>query len=178
MEAETINNKNEGRKLSYGKRFAELSVGLLTNKAIDSIFNYLIYPVVIFKFGILKGGIVMTFFSFLACIGTMKFYDWSKRDWLGIETIKDLKKYTGNKMIGRFSSWLLSESDPIVFLFSTIWYDPFITTAYLRKGKFNGMSRRDWRIFMGSLILGNAYWTLACFMGITLVEWVWKAVAG
>ena len=42
--------------------------------------------------------------------------------------------------------------------------------------RFNGMNKRDWQIFMGSLILGNAYWTLACFMGNTTVEWVWKMV--
>jgi len=178
MEAETINNKNERKKPSYGKRFTELSVGLITNKAIDSIFNYLLYPFVIYNFGIIKGGIVMTFLSFIACIGTMKFYDWSKRDWLGIEAIKDLKGYEGEKKIGRFTSWFLKKSDPVAFLFLSIWYDPFITTAYLRHGKFNGMNKRDWIVFMGSLILGNAYWTLAVYMGISLVEWGWKALAG
>lgn len=174
METETVNNKTEIKKSLYGKRFAELSLGLITNKTIDSIFNYLIYPFVIYKFGILQGGVVMTFLSFLACIGTMKFYDWSKRDWLGIEAIKDLKVYEGEKKIGRFTSWFLKRSDPIAFFFLSVWYDPFIVTAYLRHGsnKFNGMSRRDWGIFMGSLILGNAYWTLACYMGITLVEYL------
>jgi len=64
----------------------------------------------------------------------------------------------------------------VIFLFLTLRYDAFTTTAYLRCGKFNGMSKRDWSIFMGSLIISNAYWTLACFMGITLVEWGWKAI--
>jgi hypothetical protein len=59
-----------------------------------------------------------------------------------------------------------------------IKFDPFITTAYLRHGKFSGMTKRDWTIFMSSLILGNAYWTLACYMGISLFEWGWKAVEG
>jgi len=54
----------------------------------------------------------------------------------------------------------------------------FVITAYLRHGKFNGMSKRDWAIFMGSLIISNVYWTLACYMGITLFEWGWKVVAG
>jgi len=40
------------------------------------------------------------------------------------------------------------------------------------------MNLRDWKIFMGSLILGNAYWTLAVYMGISLVEWAWKYVTG
>lgn len=29
---------------------------------------------------------------------------------------------------------------------------------------------------MGSLILSNDYWTHTCFMGITLIEWGWKAI--
>ncbi len=178
MEAETIINKKEKRKSSYGKRFAELSVGLITNKAIDSIFNYLLYPFVIYKFGILKGGVFMTFLSFLACIGIMKFYDWSKRDWLGIEAIKSLKGYEGSRKAGKLTAWVLQRNDPLVFIFLSIHYDPFITTAYLRKGanQFNGMKKRDWKIFMGSLFFSNAYWTLACYMGITLVEWGWKTI--
>jgi len=54
----------------------------------------------------------------------------------------------------------------------------FVITAYLRHGKFNGMLKHDWSIFMGSLIISNVYWTLACYMGITLFEWGWKVVAG
>ena len=120
----------------------------------------------------------MTFFAFIANIMTIKFYDWSKRDWLGIEAIKGLKTYNGNKMIGRFTSWILKRSEPVIFLFLSLRYDAFTTTVYMRQGKFNGMSKRDWTIFMGSLLLSNIYWTLACFMGITLFEWVWTVAAG
>ena len=168
------------KALAYKGRVHELSIGLTVNYVIDKAFDFILYPFVIYNFGIIKGGIVMTFLSFISCIGTMKFYDWSKRDWLGIEAIKDLKCYEGEHKLGRLTSWFLKRSDPVAFLFLSVWYDPFIVTAYLRHSanKFNGMSRRDWGIFMGSLILGNAYWTLACFMGISIVEWVWKAVVG
>lgn len=167
------------KALNYKGRVAELTIGLTANKFIVWGFDFFLYPFVIYHFGILKGGVVMTFLSFVVCILTMKFYDWSKRDWLGIEAIKDLKGYEGEKKIGRFTSWFLKKSEPVAFLFLSLWYDPFIVTAYLRHGtnKFNGMSSRDWKIFVSSLILANAYWTLACFMGITLVEWAWKAIA-
>jgi len=46
------------------------------------------------------------------------------------------------------------------------------------KQPFNGMTGRDWLIFYNSLILCNGYWTLACFMGITLVEWAWQGIKG
>jgi len=141
----------------YGSRGGELSIGLTAKYLSDKAFDFLLYPFVIFKFGILKGGTVMTFFAFIANIMTMKFYDWSKRDWLGIEAIKNLKTYNGNKMIGRFTSWILKRSAPVIFLFLSLRYDAFTTTVYLRKGKFNGMGKRDWTIFMGSLLLSNLY---------------------
>jgi hypothetical protein len=106
----------------------------------------------------------------------MKFYDWSKRDWLGIETVKTLKGYQGNRSIGRLTAWALRKSEPVIFLFLSIKFDPFVKTAYLRQGVYSGMSRLDWKIFISSLILGNAYWTLACYMGITLFEWGWKQI--
>ncbi|OGW46625.1 MAG: hypothetical protein A2Y66_08085 [Nitrospirae bacterium RBG_13_41_22] len=68
----------------------------------------------------------------------------------------------------------LKKSDSVVFLVLSVHYDPFIATANLRKGAYNDMSKRDWKIFRESIILGNAYWTLACYMGITLFEWGWE----
>ena len=164
--------------ISHRYRAAELAVGFTANKLIDWPVSYVLYPFVIYTYGIVYGGFLMTLFSLLACLLTLKFYDWSKRDWLGIEAIKSLKTYTGDRRAGRLASWFLRKSDPIVFLFLTFWYDPFITAVYLRKGKFNGMTGRDWLIFYGSLILCNGYWILACYMGITLVEWIWQGVKG
>jgi len=176
MEAEQSKNRLLKKFQIYGGRGGELSVGLAAKYLSNRAFDYLLYPFVIFKLGILKGGIVMIFLAFIANIMTMTFYDWSKRDWIGIEAIKDLKTYSGKKMIGRFTSWILQRSDSVIFLFLSLRYDAFTTTAYLRHGKYNGMGKRDWTIFMGSLLISNVYWTLACYMGISLVEWVWKAI--
>lgn len=163
---------------AFAIRSGELSIGLTAKYLSDKVFDYLLYPFVIFKLGIIKGGIVMTILALFLNIITMLFYDWSKRDWLGIESIKSLKNYTGNKIMGRFMSWLLKRSDSVIFLFLSLHYDAFTTTVYLRQGKFNGMKGRDQFVFMSSLFLSNAYWTLASFMGISLFAWVWKAIAG
>jgi hypothetical protein len=45
-------------------------------------------------------------------------------------------------------------------------------------GKINGMILRDWKIFSGSFVIGNGYWILACYMGITLIEWAWQGMKG
>lgn len=178
METKETSNKLIEKLQVVSSRGGELSVGLTAKYLSDRAFDYLLYPFVIFKLGIIKGGVVMTILAFFLNIITMLFYDWSKRDWLGIEAIKDLKNYTGNKMMGRLTSWLLKRSEPVSFFVLSLQYDAFTTTVYLRQGKFTGMKGRDWGVFMGSLFLSNAYWTLAAFMGISLFEWAWKAAAG
>ena len=163
--------------ISYRGRIAELAIGLTANKILSTLaFDYFLYPFIIYKFGILRGGVAMTALSFIACFLTMKFYDWSKRDWLGIEAIKSLKEYKGNKKARHLISRIMKKGDLAAFLFLSLYYDPFITTAYMRHGAYNGISKRDWKILTGSLVLSNAYWTLACYMGITLVEWAWKMI--
>jgi hypothetical protein len=159
-------------------RIAELTCGISIKNLISYSFDYLLYPFVIYKLGILTGGAIMMFLSLFACVILIKFYDWAKRDWLGIETIKGMKDYHGESKLGKFFAWILRRSDPVVFLFLSIKEDAFITMVYMRHGshQYNGMSARDWRIFLGSVAISNIYWTLAAYMGISVVEWVWRAV--
>jgi len=158
------------------KRLGILGVGYFVNESIDFVFNYILYPFVIWKMGILGGGAVMTILSFLICYLIMIFYDWAKKDWLGIETIKGLKEYNGKSIVGKFTSWIMKKSDPILLIFLSIQFDPFITTAYMRHGahQYSGMSKRDWKIFMSSLVIGNAYWTVVAFAGVSIIEYVGK----
>ena len=159
-------------------RVAELVVGMTTSYGINASFDYFLYPFVIYKLGIIKGGMVMTCLACAVNLLTLRFYDCSKRDWLGIEMIKGMKDYQGDSRLGCFTAWILRRSDPVVFFFLSIKEDAFITMIYMRHGshQYNGMSARDWRIFLGSVAISNIYWTLAAYMGISVVEWVWELV--
>ena len=122
----------------------------------------------------------MTVLAAASNIICLKFYNWSKRDWLGIETIKGDKGYDGSNRLVRFMSGLLKKGDLPALLFLSVMEDAFVTMIYLRHGshQYNGMSRRDWRIFLTSLAIANISWTLAAYMGISLVEWLWRVVTG
>lgn len=159
--------------LAIGNRAIELFVGHTANAAMTWGFDYILYPLLIYQFGVLTGGLVMTLASFLVCLGSFKFYDWSKRDWLGIEAIKGLKA-GGESRWARLLAWMLNKSEPVAAVFLSIKFDPFIVTAYLRQGAYNGLSARDWRNFIISLVIGNAYWIAATYMGLTLVDWALK----
>ena len=174
---------------------ATLGIGLLGNWAITWAFDFLLYPFVISTYGLLIGAPVMTFLSFLICYASILFYDGTKRDWLGIETIKGLEEFNSlpipNYVIGKIfvsiinavgnaTAWVMKKSDALAMVILSIKFDPFITVIHIRHGahQYNGLSKRDWKVFLVSLLIGNAYWTLAVYMGITLFEVLWRFGAG
>lgn len=147
--------------------------GVVTFKAFDYAFDYALYPFVIYRLGLVVGGIVMAILSLLDCLLLLKIYDRLKRDWLGIEFIKELRHYPGLAGWRRALAWLLGRGDVVAFFALSLRFDPFVTTAYLRRGQFNGLSARDWRIFLASVVVSNAAWALVCFGGIEALRRWW-----
>lgn len=148
-----------------------MGIGLAVNEIMDYLFDFALYPYVVIKLGMIKGGIIMSLASFLICWLLMVFYDWSKKDWLGIEMVKEAKHYKGSSKIRAWVAKIMGKSDLFAIVILSLNFDPFVTTAYMRKGagKYNGMWRRDWQIFFFSWIVGDAYWTVLSFYGATFV---------
>jgi hypothetical protein len=147
-------------------RLAQWLAGLGFYKATDYAFDYVLYPYVIYRFGLVMGAPVMAILSTLTCLLTLYAYDKLGRDWLGIEFAKSQHLYDGSSRFRLALARLLRRSDALAFILLSLRFDPFITTAYLRRGSYNGLSPRDWRIFFGSVAVSNASWSLVCFGGV------------
>lgn len=63
-------------------------------------------------------------------------------------------------------AWLLARGDGVAFVILSAKYDPFIATAYMRRGAFAKMNRRGWAIFLGSWLLANLIWIAVCAGGV------------
>lgn len=152
-----------------------LSVGLVIYRFFDHGIDYVLYPFVIWKLGIFMGGIMMIFISLVIDLSTMKIYDILKKDWLGIETAKEIKEYLKNyskSIIGRLLAWS-DKSEFMMIILLTLKFNPFIVTAYMRHGahKYNGLNKKDWNNFMISLMVGNVYWALTIFIGVSVIKY-------
>jgi hypothetical protein len=180
MEVEKSDRASFQQPLTWQVRFTDLAAGITAFKLSNYVFDYVLYPFVIYKLGIIKGGLIMTFLAVVTNILCLKFYDWSKRDWLGIEALKGMKEYEGKSGMLKVMSRMLKKSDLLAFIFLSIKEDSFVTMVYLRHGchQYNGMSARDWRIFLSSHVVSNVYWTLAAYMGISVMEWGWRVLKG
>ncbi len=116
----------------------------------------------------------MSLASLIACLGMFWLYDLLKRDWLGIETIRELRDGNTKGPIRRAITKIMRWGDVPAFFALSLYFDPFITVTYLRRTRFGGMGRREWVIFLASWALGNGSWILVCFLGIQGVEYLWR----
>lgn len=164
---------------SLKERLGILGVGLTANSLIVNGFDFFLYPAVMAYFGTIRGAAIMWALSFAICYGTIVFYDWAKQDWLGIETLKGIREEDAQSFFRRMLRWVAKKGDWLVMVVLSIWKDPFICTAYMRHGahQYNGMTARDWRIFLTSFVIANTWWTVAVFTGLEAGEWIIKSVS-
>ncbi len=163
---------------AWKERIATIALGHTVFASIEYAFNYGIYIPVVALLGAVHGGIVMTVLSFATCYLILRFYDWAKRDWLGIEVAKEvadfgpewIKKLQIHSLFWKivwwpFSKiallllWAVRKGGLVAFFFLSIFTDPFTTTVFLRRESFNGLTKNDWAVFVGSVLVGNFYCT-------------------
>lgn len=154
--------------------------GATTFTVINYSFDFVLYPFALYKLGVVVGFFTMMLLSFLFCWGYFIIYDYLKRDFLGIE-------YSKEKMSSIIASEdsvglklllvrVLRKSRAFLFVFLSIYFDPFVAVAFERKGNFayNGLSARDWRLFILSLIISNGFWSTTVFAGLSFFEFLYK----
>lgn len=167
-----------------------LVVGHIVFHFSDYGFDYVLYPFVIYKYGPLLGGTFMALLATFICLAIAYVYDFLEKDWLGVETAKELvenffkeeeemakkswrrRRRSLKKKGKRILYWIFQKNKLGQFLFLSIHFDPLITTIYMRPGyhMYNGFSRRDWKIFWGSTIVSNAWWTGVAFTAISMIK--------
>jgi hypothetical protein len=171
------------------KRSAIIGLGYTFGNIFDYVFNYVVYIPIVALYGAVKGGIIMGFLSAIVCYLFIKFYDWSKQDWFGIEVAKEaaewgpewiknlsVKSWIGKILWWPFSRvilmilWAIRRGGVVAFIALSMYTDPFVTTVYFRKESFGGLKKRDWMIFTGSIIVGDLYWTLRTVLIIYLAK--------
>ena len=157
-----------------GAKMATFGAGVAIKRGIDYGFDYGLYPMALLWLGYFWGGVLMTAASVVLNLSVIRAYDWSKKDWLLLETLKDLKdRSDGNGASGVVSRVLQWGDIPAFFLLSWI-EDSIVVTLYLRHGahRFNGLSRRDWMIFWASTVVSNLFWIASLASVLEIIRWL------
>ena len=164
---------------------------------INFVYDDVLYPFTIYKLGAIYGGIIMTLGSIISCFFLLLWYEKKKKDWLGVNVFENIKQngfawikkleLKANKnifwkilkfilyipsRIFLLVLWLLKQNDFVAFFALCIFQDPFVTTVFLRHGRFDGLKRKDWIIFTLSVIVSNGYWILRNVLLVDIILWM------
>jgi len=165
----------EQRKIiRWGQRIGILALGLTTNAAMVYGYDFFVYPYLIATYGFWLGLFYAIPGSTVLCLLSLWFYNVTKQDWLGIETIKRLRDESAKGKIRKFLHRIANKGDILSFLFLSLRHDAFIVTVYMRRGNGNySMSVRDWKIFWASMLVADVWWGLLVFGAIEAFrEWL------
>ncbi len=168
----------------HKQRIGIIAVGHTAKRIEEYLFDWLIYGIVVLWttsqwgnwYGSLAAFVIMAPLSALVCWMYILLYDWAKMDWLGLETLKELKEKETTGLFGRLFQYALRLGDIPVFLLLSVYTDPFMVTVYFRKKahEYASLTPQDWRIFWTSVIVSNGYWTLRWTVILVAVTFVWS----
>jgi len=132
----------------------------------NNAFDWVLYPVMMCKMGLIAGGIMMTMLSVLFNLILIEAYDALGKDLFALEAAKAAQSanvtWWGN-LLGR-SRWL-------TFVILSV-YDPVPAVIYIRGGhsQFSGLMGRDWLMFVLATLISNGAWIVLMAAGLTAVE--------
>lgn len=167
-------------------RIGLVVVGHTAKRVEEYLFDWLLYGVVVyqctavwgFAYGSLAAFLIMAPLSALFCWVYIRIYDWAKIDWFGFEALKELEEAGDAGWFGRIFKQVVRFGDVPVFVLLSIYMDPFMVTVYFRKkeNQHAGLTPRDWKIFWGSVVFSNAYWTLRWALIFVVVQFLWNTL--
>lgn len=144
----------------HGSRIAEVGFGHALYAAFNWFFDNVLYVFVVYQLGWLRGGALMTLLSMFQCGASLMLYERMRIDWVGAGSIARLSGLPAPTWWQRTLIWADRQGTVFIFVALCVLQDPFITTAYFRGGQFDGLRRRDWQLFLASVLVSNGYWTL------------------
>lgn len=167
--------KLANQTIRWKERIGLMAVGYTAKRVEELVFDFTLYPAMIAWLGTVNGGLVMTAVSALMCYLYILFYDWAKKDWLGLELVKEMRDGEVQEgRIARFVQSVARKGNWLAFVALSLYTDPFVTTVYLRQDAdaYNGLSPRDWKIFWASVLLANLWWTTLMTFAVKGIQFI------
>ena len=161
---------------THRKKIAVIVSGHSIWYTVSWLYDHMLYPAVLAAIGYVWGGALMTVMSFIICGGMLLHYHHKKIDWVGASYVETFRTsdHSDKHFTVRFASWAVKKGDGFMFLFLTIFKDPFIAIAYLTRGKFEKITPRTWLLFSLSILVANLYWIITWGVVIEFIKAVFS----
>ncbi len=161
-------------------------------------YDYLFWGSMVIWLGNLWGSVICSVGALIINFLVLQWYQRTGKDWLGVNILEEIKVkghgwaeklcnhpkwyvkwsvYLFAKTF-QFLIWCLNKNDVLAFFFLSVWKDSFVTTAFLRHGRFGELERRDYIILVASTLVSVVCWSIVVVVVIQLAKGGWKILVG
>lgn len=150
---------------------------------LGQLYDYVLWPIVQGCHG-MTGAVAMSLGAVITNFVVLHAYQRMGIDWLGtgvLQTLQSRAAALADRLPALPSRLLqmllrLPRSRPLAFLALSGLTDSFLTTAYLRNGRFGPLEHKDLAIFASSSVVSCAAWTLVNEGALALIQSQWDAM--
>ena len=158
------------------QRLAQIGTGHVLYAGFNWVFDNILYVWVVYTLGVLKGGALMMAASGLQCALTLIVYQRMRVDWVGTGLLAEIRAKSDRTRLERVLVWAGNRHPVVLFTLLCVFQDPFITTAWFKQGSFERLTRRDWILFAGSVMVANVYWIFVASLIGQAIAALWQLV--
>jgi hypothetical protein len=143
-------------------------------KGLGWFYDYPLWGFMVLWLGNLWGSLTCSIGAFVINFCLLVWYQKRKVDWLGVNILEEIKERGTQWKIFQLILWLLKKNDLTAFFVLSIMEDSFITTAFLRHGRFGKLVTKDYLILTASTLVSTVAWSLGMIVAIQLAKYGWK----
>ncbi len=156
------------------QRVAQIGIGHTLYAGFNWLFDNVLYVWVVYTLGVLKGGALMMAASGVQCAVLLVVYQRMRIDWVGVGLVTEMRTKPQRTRIARLLARASDFHPAAIFTLLCVLQDPFVTTAWLKRGSFDRLTRRDWSIFCAAVVVANVYWIFVASLLGRLVASLWR----
>jgi hypothetical protein len=135
------------------------TAGVLGLQGVSYAFDYLLYPIIIYAFGPIRGTLTLFAAALLLNYVCIIIYDKIKLDLFGFEKLKEIKTHSHDGGTPTFMHRVLHWGDIPAFI-ALSWYDPIAVIYKRQSSEFDGFRSRDYFLLIISTFIGCVLWSL------------------
>jgi len=186
--------KSEFISAIYKSRWAGMISGWGIWSASSVYYDRVAYPAIMLALGDLRGGIIAGLGAMVICVAFLLHYEKTGSQWIAStedvigQIIKRIRKIESYNIILKIIFFIprifmqlslssVAKRGVLGFIVLSCMSDPFVTLSFFKKNR-NGLTKKDWMIFMLSGLIANVYWILYTSVILVFVRAIWKVLVG
>ena len=168
----------------HHKKIQEIGTGLFVWEGFNFLYDFIFYPFALAYWGLVIGGVIVFMLSMFINAFVFWLYEYMRVDWLGANALRQLEEKENKSNFERLVTWMGKKKEtiweklasPVVLAALVLPIDPVIVAVHFQRQHFEGLSWRDWGLFLYASAVANVWWLIKIGLVVEAAKYIWFSI--